>query len=702
MSHAARSVAAWFVAHLDNARSKLAPGWFRRVALRNSGTVQQFYIATTGSDATGNGTIGLPWLTLGKAQTEVATWLAANPTHGDVFVNLRQGTYYLAAKHTWVVGDSGKSGAPVTWRSYPSESAVISGGVEVTGWAALADTDPNWARWSVAQKAAVKVIDLDAAGISDFGTLVKRGMESGGTNVYGRTESALELFCDGEPMELASYPNKGTWLPIKSGAAKSFTYDDTTPEGWAVDADIWAHGFFRWAWADTYEPVASINTGTKTVTITDPQCDYGYYTTGKFRFVNVLEAISAGEFYCDRTNKLLYAWFAGATPTTSVVSIVDDLLLCNATNYFRVADLTVECARGAGLEADAGTDVTFDNVTVRNIGSVGVVLYRGTNHKLVNSTVTQCGDGGVLLEQGDPSTLTDGGGLVYNNEISKWGRVVMLNFPAIRTFGNRAAGNHHGCGGVISRNYLHDAPGQAVWLYGNNHIVEYNDIFNVCQQGGDTGAIYMGKDQTQRGIIVRWNYIHVCVSVWGADQLQAVYIDDCLCGVQVYGNIIEGTDRGVLIGGGRDNIVENNLFRNVAGSWITHVDARGLDWRSTFFDGTPPSDTTMYAKVTLYDVNNPPYSDAYPKLTQYWADSPGTPKGCKLICNNYYGCIGAFTHFEYWDGALVEQTNNSSADPKIANSFLPSTPEDYDLADDSPMWALGWVRIPTELIGLED
>ena len=43
---------------------------------------------------------------------------------------------------------------------------------------------------------------------------------------------------------------------------------------------------------------------------------------------------------------------------------------------------------------------------------------------------------------------------------------------------------------------------------GNNHIVEYNEIHNVIRESGDAGAYYVGRDWTQRGNILRYNYLH--------------------------------------------------------------------------------------------------------------------------------------------------------------------------------------------------
>jgi parallel beta-helix repeat protein len=42
--------------------------------------------------------------------------------------------------------------------------------------------------------------------------------------------------------------------------------------------------------------------------------------------------------------------------------------------------------------------------------------------------------------------------------------------------------------------------------------------------------------------------------------VRVVYLDDCASGTTVFGNIFYQATRSVIIGGGRDNRIENNIF----------------------------------------------------------------------------------------------------------------------------------------------
>jgi hypothetical protein len=54
----------------------------------------------------------------------------------------------------------------------------------------------------------------------------------------------------------------------------------------------------------------------------------------------------------------------------------------------------------------------------------------------------------------------------------------------------------------------HDAPLGAILLHGNDHVVEFNEIHDVCLQADDMGVFYMGRDPSEQGNIFLNNFIH--------------------------------------------------------------------------------------------------------------------------------------------------------------------------------------------------
>lgn len=75
----------------------------------------------------------------------------------------------------------------------------------------------------------------------------------------------------------------------------------------------------------------------------------------------------------------------------------------------------------------------------------------------------------------------------------------------------------------------------AIRFAGNYHIIQNNDIYNVCYETSDVGVIYTLRDWTFHGNQVCNNLIHdIIISL--EFGLAAVYLDDMVSGIQVERN----------------------------------------------------------------------------------------------------------------------------------------------------------------------
>lgn len=75
-----------------------------------------------------------PFATLERARQAVRAHLAAHELRDDLVVELRAGTYELAAPLRLEAADSGEHGFAVVWRAAPGADVILSGGQRVTGW----------------------------------------------------------------------------------------------------------------------------------------------------------------------------------------------------------------------------------------------------------------------------------------------------------------------------------------------------------------------------------------------------------------------------------------------------------------------------------------------------------------------------------------------------------------------------------------
>ena len=135
------------------------------------------------------------------------------------------------------------------------------------------------------------------------------------------------------------------------------------------------------------------------------------------------------------------------------------------------------------------------------------------------------------------------------------------------------------------------------------------------------GGIYTGRDWAARGTQLRFNHIH---HLGGLNMgSNAIYLDDLASGQTIHGNIIHDVWRAMMIGGGRDNVVENNIF--VDYKIGIHFDARGIGWSRRLIEGRRGS-WDMFGRLESVPYNKPPYSTKYPQLPNILNEHPLEPK----------------------------------------------------------------------------
>jgi hypothetical protein len=360
--------------------------------------------------------------------------------------------------------------------------------------------------------------------------------------------------------------------------------------------------------------------------------------------------------------------------------------------------------RGCGVEIIGGSHNRVAGCTLRNIGTVGVTIGvvepdlerrvyldttfkgdAGTDNGVVSCEIRDTGEYGIILAGGDRRTLEPGGNLAVDNDIHDFGRWVRTYRPAVFLCG---AGNR------VARNRLHDAPHSAVLFWGNDHVLEFNEVYRVCAETGDAGAFYNGRDWTQRGNVIRYNHFHDLGATLegenGFNGVMAVYLDDQASGTTVFGNLFNRVNCGVMVGGGRDNTIENNVFAS-CGRPIS-LDARGIG--DNYSAGN-----TLFDRLKPVGHDRPPYSERYPRLAPILGDDPGQPKGNEISRNI---CIGGPWEVFYLSREnefvrkLVKMEGNlTEGDPGLV------APEkgDFRLKADSPALKLGFEPIPFERIG---
>lgn len=576
------------------------------------------YVSTAGSD-TSPGTKDQPVRTLERARDCVRDQIKQSAqSRKPITVWIGGGVYSIDRTLELGGDDSGVKDAPVCYRAEPGAEVRLVGGRQIPSNAFKTVQDATILdRLEPAARGKVVQADLKALSITDFGKVAENGKRG-------------ELFFNDEPLTLARWPNKGFVKIVNvTGGQKvdvrgtigdaigKFTYDDDRPARWTGETDAWLHGYWFWDWAEQHHKVQAIDTATKTITLAPPYHTYGYRNGQQYYAVNVLaELDSPGEWYLDRQTGLLCVWPPASLENARIAfsTLESPVIRLKGTSFVTLQGLTVEVVRGDGIVVEGGSDNLVAGCTVRNIGSTGIMVSGGRNNGVVGCDVYQV-NAGIRIYGGDRKTLTPAGNYATNNHVHHFARLQRTYMPAI---------DLQGVGNRADHNLVHDAPHWAISFGGNEHVMEFNEIYDVCQETGDVGVFYTGRDWTVRGNVIRHNFIHH-VNGPGLYGAQGVYLDDCASGTIVVGNVIYKTARAMLIGGGRDNRIENNLMVDCHES--VHFDNRGLNWMRDHIVGSMPE------RLSAIPYQQPPWSDRYPQLLNLLDDDPGSPKGNTIRLN---------------------------------------------------------------------
>ena len=168
-------------------------------------------------------------------------------------------------------------------------------------------------------------------------------------------------------------------------------------------------------------------------------------------------------------------------------------------------------------------------------------------------------------------------------------------------------------------------------------------------------------------------------------------MDDLVCGQEISGNLFYKVPRAVFIGGGRDFLIQNNVFVDCQPA--VAYDFRGLTW-------------TFMVNVVLREawdaVPQALYQERYPELkttAPFLASRAGVlPPGNIQVNRNI--CVGEW--FNVVEGVqrgwITLRDNFTSGDP----GFVDAAKLDFRLRPDAPAWQIGFQAIPYDQIGLQD
>jgi hypothetical protein len=459
------------------------------------------------------------------------------------------------------------------------------------------------------------IIFFDVGRLRNFGVDHERG------HSVPAVPAPIEFFQGHIALRSARWPATG-YLPILRAASEDATV--TERSSFAVvlpplpivanPALLWATGFPSATWRSERVHVLSYDAASGTVWLNRDEQRYPMLEKGRLAFEGAVEFMARpGDSFFDYLSGILAVWpIADLGESPFEASMINDSIIATDIHDLRLEGLSIGKVRNDGLQIRNGSNVSIVDCLVSNVGNRGIVVEGGNNVLLGRNVVANTGQESVWVTGGNRISLERSQHRVFDNILIGSGR---LN-PA-----PRGALWLDGVGTLIEGNLFELHPGTGIRYLGNDHRIARNEFSATISACGDCGVIYTGYDWASRGTIIEENFIHSSPSYPGVEG-KGIYLDDLASGQTVRRNLVMSASKGVLVGGGRDNHLTDNLIAGANIYGIT-IDSRGTSWMAPMIDD-PKSE--IYKRLKAVPFDRPPYADRYTNLANILSDEPSLPK----------------------------------------------------------------------------
>ena len=646
-----------------------------------------FYVSPDGE---GDGTLETPFGTLEQARDEVrALKNREGLPAGGVRIVFRGGLYGRELPFELLPEDSGRIDAPILYEAYADETPVISGGRQIEG---LQRGEDGWFRVRIPEAA-------------------------------NRAWVFRQLFVNGQRRTLARSPNTD-FFHIPEGiedadgepSKVAFRFEPGDLRAWENLEDVNVVVFHRWA--TSLHPLASVDEGTCTATLTGPACwPFGQREHGRYYVENHPGALDApGEWQLDRETGELTLVPMGDEDLSQaevVAPVATQLLvlrgdpdrdrfvehvtirgLCfrhTSWSLPRESHSDIQAAWGvnAVIQARGARCCAVEDCEVSHIGNYGIWFERGcTANRMVGNHLYDLGAGGIrvgeaLATANDPATA---GNTVENNLIHDGG---CLHHGAVGIWVGRSSGNRI-CHNEIRELYYTGISIGWHWEFERtptrDNLIAYNYIHHVMRRTlSDGGGIYtLGLAP---GTVIRNNHIHD-VHGYSGYSGRGIYLDQGCCGYLVEDNVVHHTSGPCLRLqlGTLSNVIVNNIFAFGEDAQVCFDTDRAnvFEYNIVYWESGKPFFRSSWQNVDrVHDFNLYFSTDGEPIRFFDWTFEEWQQQGAPAR--------------SYFTPGKMDQ-NSVIADPQ----FVDAEHGDFRLGPDSPALRLGFRPIDLDAAGLTD
>ncbi len=459
--------------------------------------------------------------------------------------------------------------------------------------------------------------------------------------VFGRKYvPGVEVFFNERRLPQARNPFDG-FLNVESAenSGRNLRLVGVLPSLYKNEGAIQLGGFFQHDWADEVLSVSVTQNGEQFEFI-DNTPVYGVKLGQRVWILNSAVDINySGQWVFDpRGLNLLVA--SPASNGTLGISVVNDGLQVMRVRNISISDIGFEEFLDSAIRIDQSESISVKHVDVRNVGGTAIRI-SGVRVSVADVFLSHTGASGVSIFGGDRRSLARGENTLRDCRIEHVGRLVKSYAPAVAMYG---------VGNEISNCKISDGPHAAIVFHGNDHRIQGNIIERFMLETDDAGAIYTGRDWTERGTVISGNVLRHLNGgkVFGN---AAIYLDDQASGLEVTGNLIVGGTRCVHIGGGRENRISSNIFVDCGEGVL--IDARGMKEIGRLGDRANEK-----LKKKYVDVVRPGgvYMARYPSLVHDFTFLASG--GGNVVSNNKFVNVKNDFRFDRFSDSKIDRSGN--------------------------------------------
>ncbi len=553
-----------------------------------------FYVSPDGNDGD-TGTKKQPLATLAGARNKIREIKASTGLPaGGIVVYFREGTYPVTETTYLTDLDSGTENSLITYKAYPGEVPVFTGGLYIKG-SLFGEVKDAVMRERLLPEAKEKVVcyDLFANGLSfdnldyskDFwkqDNLKEHESEEFHINNY--YVRRMQVFMDDDALYLARYPNKtagtfpenpyNTYLSIAEiyggrgvvgfegeeawdGKAPVFRINEPRIRNWRNHEDIIVFGMTGVYYENERNLVKTIDAGSMTIEL-QSMPTYGLFDDGRIAFENVFEELDRpGEYYIDKSTGMLYLYpTKDLKDATIKISLLDRNFMIDVkdASYVTFSGITFELTKGSVFYIRGRRNCTVENCNLKNFGIWGVRLGESA---LTPATAVEGWNLGRLDEYVNMTPAAANG---YDHRISgcnflntghhacriasgsgsgrESGRMVFENnvikYSGILGSTYRSGIEIQGVGISVKNNSFLYCLGQAICGNAIDTEITQNEFCDSpCDMAEDTGTIYLNYLNFNDGVKIRYNFFH---DVTNADNRFGLYAGHAHRGAYAYDN----------------------------------------------------------------------------------------------------------------------------------------------------------------------